>query len=778
MRLLRTVCAAWWVRLAGVSAVSLVLMGSSTAVAVPTWSAADPIDPAIMADSVSCSSASFCVAVGYTRSFGSAAVYSDGTWSEASLIDLKGQLSSVSCTSSSFCMALDGSGGALIFNGSTWSAPTPTGTDLTRVSCISPSSCLAVGGSGEAATYNGSTWSTLSKVGVSLSSVSCASEAFCMAVGADGGGPGYAVIYNGSSWGAPTQINNEDNSGPSSVSCGSPSFCVAVGNFGDEETYSKGTWGKPTPVSHEGAIESISCLSESFCTAVSGGEAIVYNGGTWSATSKGATGVVSCPTESFCLTVGGYAASYDGSSWTSAVPVGGGGLSSVSCSSPSLCTAVDFHGKVLTYNGSSWSAPSLIDPEGSLDSVSCPSAAFCMAAGGRQHGYALTYNKGTWSAASEIDPEGEVVSLSCVSASFCMAVTEHRVEGHEQGYALTYNDGAWSAPIEIDGQAALRSVSCTSESFCVAVGGQDTVIYSGGAWGTPSEIDAEGYLEGVSCPSSSFCVATVDHYSAPWTIGEAVTYNGSAWSAPSEIPRAADSEPFDVGPVSCVSSSFCMAAARFDGAAATFESSTWSAWTPLELNGAINSVSCPAVSFCVMVNEVGQAFTYGTPPPSQPGGNSVLTNIHGTPATNPPVKKRKPLVNGKTGEITLEYEFPESGAAEAYGEVIDKAAVDAQHKQAKTCKRIATRMRTECIDSAPVRYGRATLAIAAAGTYKLHIKPSRKVLATLKKGKTLQVRVTVIFTPSGTTYHISETTTVNVRLKKAYQSTHHAKGKT
>ena len=52
------------------------------------------------------------------------------------------------------------------------------------------------------------------------------------------------------------------------------------------------------------------------------------------------------------------------------------------------------------------------------------------------------------------------------------------------------------------------------------------------------------------------------------------------------------------------------------------------------------------------------------------------------------------------------------------------------------------------------------------------------VLATLKKGKTLQVRVTVIFTPSGTTYHISETTTVNVRLKKAYQSTHHAKGKT
>jgi hypothetical protein len=778
IRLLRIVCAASWVRLAGVSAVSLVLIGSSSAVAIPTWSAADPIDPAIMADSVSCSSASFCVSVGYTRSFGSAAVYSDGTWSEASLIDLKEQLFSVSCTSSSFCMALDGSGGALIFNGSTWSTPTPTGTDLSRVSCVSSSFCVAVGGSGEAATYNGSTWSALSKVGVGVRSVSCASESFCMAVGSNGGGPAYAVIYNGSSWDAPTQINSEDNSGPSSVSCGSPSYCVAVGNFGDEETYNSGTWGTPTPVSREGAIESISCQSESFCMAVSGREAIVYNGSTWSATSKGATGVVSCPTQSFCVTVGGYAASYNGSIWTSPVPVGGGGLTSVSCSSPWLCTAVDFHGRVLSYNGSTWSAPILIDPEGSLDSVSCPSAGFCMAAGGQQHGHALTYNGSTWSTANDIDAEDEVASLSCVSASFCMAVTEYRVEGHEHGYALIYTGGAWSAPVEIDGEAALRSVSCASESFCVAVGGHDAAIYTGGGWGTPSEIDTEGYLEGVSCPSSSFCVATVDHYSSPWTIGEALTYNGSAWSLPSEIPRDPDNEPFDVGPVSCVSSSFCMAAARSEGAAATFESSTWSAWTPLELNGAINSVSCPAVSFCVMVNEVGQAFTYGTPPPSGPGGSSgVLASAHGTPATNPPVKKRKPLVNGKTGEITLEYEFPEPGTADAYGEVIDNATVDAKHKQTKTCKKRATGKRKECIDSVPMRYGRSTLAIATAGSYKLHIKPSQKVLAALKNGKTLQIRVTVIFTPSGTTSYIPETTTVSVHLKKAHQSTHHAKGK-
>jgi hypothetical protein len=102
----------WWVRLAGAITASLALMGSSTAFAAPMWSAPDPIDPAIVASSVSCSSTSFCVAVGFTSGFGSAAVYSDGTWGEASLIDPESQLLSVSCTSSSFCMALAGSGDA------------------------------------------------------------------------------------------------------------------------------------------------------------------------------------------------------------------------------------------------------------------------------------------------------------------------------------------------------------------------------------------------------------------------------------------------------------------------------------------------------------------------------------------------------------------------------------------------------------------------------------------------------------------------------------------
>jgi hypothetical protein len=791
-------CGVRRIRLAGAIVGALVLVCSSTAFAAP-WSAPDPIDPSIGASSVSCSSASFCVAVGSASAFGSAVVYRDGSWSEASLIVPREQLFSVSCTSPSFCMALDGSGGALVYNGSGWGAPTPIGTDLTSVSCVSSSFCVAVGSSEDASVYNGSMWSAPSGMGLrGVRAVSCASESFCMAVGSFNGEAGYASVFNGSSWSAPTEIDSNSNPALSSVSCGSPSFCVTVGNFGDEETYSNGAWGAPTVVGKEGYIQSVSCHSESFCVAISpGGEAVTYNDGTWSSTgniSEQAVGAVSCPTGSFCIAIGGYSSTYNGSNWTSPAPVGGGGLSSVSCSSPSLCTAVDFHGRVLNYDGAMWSAPSEIDPEGGLDSVSCPSTAFCLAAGGRrQHSYALTFDGSAWSAPSEIDPEGGLDSVSCASASFCIAVTEHRGEGYEHGYALTYSGGVWSAPSEIDGETALVSVSCASESFCVAVGGHDAVIYSDGSWGPPSQMDADGNLRGVSCTSASFCAATVEHYTPAWAIGETLIYNGLTWSAPSEIPRAPDNGPFDIGSISCVTSSFCMAAGRFEGAATTFENGAWSPWVELEINGHFSSVSCPAVAFCVVVNDTGQAFAYGTPPPPPPppssssspppppprqsGGSSATTGTHGSATPNPLVERGKSHINSKTGEITLEYDFPEPGEVEASGEVINKTSTEAKHEQAKKCESGYVREGKKCVKGSPVRYGRTRLAIITAGTYKLRIKPSAVVLTALRQGETLAVRVTVVFTPTGTADHISKMTTVVVHLNRTHKATHRAKSK-
>jgi hypothetical protein len=326
------------------------------------------------------------------------------------------------------------------------------------------------------------------------------------------------------------------------------------------------------------------------------------------------------------MSIGDYASSYDGSTWGTAVPVGGG-LSSVSCPSASLCTAVDYTGRALTYDGSSWSAPAEIEAEGGMRSVSCPTTSFCMAGGGWPHGDASAYRDGTWTAPSEVDSGGSVNAVSCSSPSFCIALTDHSVEGHEYGYAVPYSDGAWGTPQEVAPEFGLRSVSCVSEALCVAVGSHDAVIYSHGSWGAPSQIDTEGFLYAVSCTSLSFCQAVGEH-ATPFgalNYGEALSYNGSNWGAPVEIPPAARYGPAEADSISCVSPSFCAVAGRFDGAAAIFEGGVWGPWEPLETNGDFSSVSCPSTAFCMAVSYPGQVFTYSVPSTATPVPTSDST---------------------------------------------------------------------------------------------------------------------------------------------------------
>jgi hypothetical protein len=290
--------------------------------------------------SVSCPSASFCVAEGIVnfyayepqKSYLVAVGYNHGSWSAPAKLNAGPAAPiAVSCFSVSFCLALGSGAQALTYNGSSWSAPIGLGSTLGEarsVSCTSATFCVAVAdapeGSG-ALTYSGSSWSAPTTVDrlSALYSVSCASASFCAAVGGGPAEPDNAVIYSGGSWSAPQTI---DGSGDqfTSVSCPSPSFCVAV----DEK-----------------------------------GDALTYNGHSWSAPVHVASAAQ--PTE----------------------------LEAVSCASPSFCAAVgqtnDERGDGLTYNGRSWSAPTTIDPDSGLHSVSCPSTSFCVAVDGL--GNALSY---------------------------------------------------------------------------------------------------------------------------------------------------------------------------------------------------------------------------------------------------------------------------------------------------------------------------------------------------------------------------------------------------
>jgi Fe-S cluster biogenesis protein NfuA len=89
---------------------------------------------------------------------------------------------------------------------------------------------MAVDLSGNAVTFNGSSWSAPASIDPTavLFSVSCPSASFCAAVG------DHAVTYDGSSWNTPVDI---DPNTLISVSCPLPSFCAAMDFEGNAVTY-------------------------------------------------------------------------------------------------------------------------------------------------------------------------------------------------------------------------------------------------------------------------------------------------------------------------------------------------------------------------------------------------------------------------------------------------------------------------------------------------------------------------------------------------------------
>ena len=171
-------------------------------------------------------------------------------------------------------------------------------------------------------------------------------------------------------------------------------------------------------------------------------------------------------------------------------------ITDVSCASVSFCLAVDSQGDTLTWNVSTWSAPS-DEGGGGPDSVSCVSATFCASASDADDGDALTtWNGSAWSAPTTLDNLDNALGfqVSCASASLCFAFNAREQGG---GYVATWNGSTWGAPVLIDRTKL-------------------------GAWSVPAKADKSGFdtLNAVSCVSASFCVAGDDG-------GRVLTYGGA-----------------------------------------------------------------------------------------------------------------------------------------------------------------------------------------------------------------------------------------------------------
>ena len=297
---------------------------------------------------------------------------------------------------------------------------------------------------------------------------------------------------------------------------------------------------------------------------------------------------ISCPSTSFCVATdnAGHALTYNGSTWSAPSDIDGSNALTVFCRSSSSCVAGDSAGNVLTYNGSTWSSPSNVDGTNDLLSISCPSASFCAAVD--FSGNVLTYNGTSWSAASNIDGTTALNSVSCPTTTFCKAVDS-------AGNAFSYNGTTWSSA-DIDGTNPLVTVSCPTTSFCAAVGfAGHALTFNGVSWSAASDIDGTNDLIGASCPSATFCAA-VD------AVGNAFTFDGSSWSSPDNIDGTNR-----LVSVSCPSASFC-AAVGFSGHALTASPGAvtllWTAPADISSTNAL-SVSCVSSTFCIATDDFG-----------------------------------------------------------------------------------------------------------------------------------------------------------------------------
>ncbi len=330
------------------------------------------------------------------------------------------------------------------------------------------------------------------------------------------------------------------------------------------------------------------------------------------------------------------------------VTLSSGQLLSVSCTSPTSCTAVGTAvGRTLveSWNGSAWSvipSPNVGSIDSSLDSVSCASTTNCVAAGVSYTTMSVyqvlveSWNGTAWSVTSAPVPSGtdsSFTSVSCTSTANCTAVGYHHDPSNQiLNLIESWNGSAWSidsSPATSGNTSFLRSVSCTSTTDCKAVGqtqecppmlgclASQILIesWNGSAWSimsVPNE-NATDSLFGVSCTSSMQCVATGGYYDMSAGVLKTLveSWDGTTWS----VVYGPSAGPVGSGlvSVSCSGSTNCVTVgqsqsvspppgeqtlvARWDGTALSVASSPNPSSTFDELDG----VSCPTSTDCVAV---------------------------------------------------------------------------------------------------------------------------------------------------------------------------------
>jgi hypothetical protein len=326
-----------------------------------------------------------------------------------------------------------------------------------------------------------------------LEGTSCASSTICIAVGEDHyRGAGFAESWNGSEW---KVLETSFAPAMKAISCPSASMCMAVGKEADwagrfrwiEVGTHHWALSNQVPVTPTGGselrLDSVSCVSETLCTAV----------GTYKAEGKWKT----------------LAESWSGT----------------------------------TEKWSVQSTPDVLEGEANeaMLGVSCTSASSCTAVGtAAGKPVAEKWNGSTWARSTTVVPKGAVsTSLEGISCalSVCLAVGHENLGQHDLAYAefWSFVEQAWiEEPLpqpSAEGNVDLRGVSCW-QTTCALVGSyvpklkpthlpeeEKTLVYGATGYsnwtiaGSPNPTgDKFNSLTGVSCFNETECLAAGRSY--------------------------------------------------------------------------------------------------------------------------------------------------------------------------------------------------------------------------------------------------------------------------
>jgi hypothetical protein len=387
------------------------------------------------------------------------------------------------------------------------------------------------------------------------------------------------------------------------ISCPSMRLCVAVDGFGDALTTADPAggahaWRATTVTDAPQGLVDVSCSSAGLCVTVGHTDAYATtdpNAHRWTAAGIDADEVselwaVTCPSTTLCLAAANPTAvgspaeilyTTDPASstarWAVAFTdhdVSVNGIRAIACPSTALCVAVDSDGNVLTSTDpvrgpGTWSS-SAVAPGPGLDSVSCASPVFCMAAGpGVFVSTDPVGGSAAWTAGGAPD---YFFQVDCASPQLCVGVsdagtfaTNNPAGGPGDWNLVVYpqysDDGKFTEP-------TILSVFCSSAQLCLGVG--DNSVFSSttpaiaNSWTSVSTTPPGAGLDAVTCPIAQYCVAT----------GSA----GSVW---------------------------------------TTTNATEGGWTRtlIDPHSELYGISCPSVQFCVAVDASGDAII-GRPGPT------------------------------------------------------------------------------------------------------------------------------------------------------------------